>query len=144
MRALLKKFEIDTIEKIDVVDITEELQKEIKKLKISNGIACIYSMHTTSAITVNENEEGLIKDIKRFLEAKAPVKKQYEHDEMEKRDVPVDEPVNGHSHIKAMILGSSVSIPIANSRLYLGKWQKLFFVDCDGPRHRSFCMQIIE
>jgi len=144
MEILTKEICIDSTEKTDFIDVTENIMKFVKNSKIAKGIANIYTTHTTTAIRINENESGLLNDAKLWLDKSAPGFKEYKHDEIENRkDVPIDEPVNAHSHLKSLIMGASETIPIINSQLKLGNWQRIFFVDLDGPRKRRMIIHIV-
>jgi len=130
MQVITKKISVDSSEKTDFINMTTEIQKIVSNAKIDNGTATIYTKHTTTGICINEDEKGFIRDSKRFLEKKAPQNVCYIHDDMSKRPgLPVDEQINGHSHLKALLLGSSETIPIINGGLMLGKWQSVLFVD---------------
>jgi len=144
MECFTKEIRIDSSEKTDFIDVTELIKKHITMSRIENGIANIYTTHTTTAIRINENEERLLHDAKKWLEENAPGFKKYKHDDIEKRkDVPVDEPANAHSHLKSLIMGASETIPIINSKPVLGQWQRVFFVDLDGPRKRKMVIHIM-
>jgi secondary thiamine-phosphate synthase enzyme len=144
MQILTKHIDLETTEKIEFLNITNQIKNIIAKSRIKNGIVNIYSQHTTTAIRINENEPLLIKDIKGFLEKKAPSTLCYNHDNIDNRkDCPDDEPRNAHSHLKSFLLGTSETIPLLNKQLPLGKWQSIFFVELDGPRKRKIIVHII-
>lgn len=138
-----KEFSIPTEKKLQVIDITDSVKELIKEKQINNGLAVISTKHTTTAIRINENEPRLIDDIQRHLEELAPQNKQYLHDDIDRRDCPKDEPLNAHAHLKAMLMGASESLPIISGELNLGQWQKIFFVELDGPRARKYVVTII-
>ena len=106
----------------DIVAILNEINKENK---IDNGIVSIFTKHSTSAIRVNENEKGLLLDFEKVLKDAVKEKDNYKHDFIDN---------NAASHIRAFLLGSSETIPIADGRLDLGTWQSIFFIELDGPR----------
>ena len=134
---------IDTTEKIDFIDVTDDVRNIVSKLNIKEGVVNLFTTHTTTAIRINENEPRLIEDLKFFLEKHCPKYGKYFHDDIEERDVNEEEPKNAHSHLKSFILGTSESIPIINSELRLGQWQSIFFVDLDGPRRRNLSVNIL-
>jgi len=138
-----KIIELKTTEKIDFIDVTKKVKKIVKESGIVNGIVSLFSTHTTCSIRINENESGLMEDLKRFLEKIAPSHLKYFHDDIEKRNCPEDEQINAHSHIKSILLGTSETIPLINSELSLGKWQSIFFIDLDGPRQRKMIVHIV-
>jgi len=133
---------IDSAEKTDIVDITSGIKEVVKNSGVKDGFVLIFTPHTTTAIRMNENEEGLLKDIKKFLEEEAPSSKDYFHDKIEDRKCPPDEPSNAHSHIRSLLLGASETIPVMDSKLILGTWQSIFFIDLDGPRKRKVIVQV--
>lgn len=143
MRQKTKKIEIKTESKIQIMDITEEINKVIRESNIEQGIVCVFTKHTTTALRVNENEKRLLEDMQRKLEEIAPTKTSYLHDDIHLRECPVDEPLNGHAHLKALVLNTSETIPIQEGKLSLGKWQSVLFFDLDGPRKRELSVHIM-
>lgn len=143
MQIFTREIEISSSEKTDLIDVTERVRSIVRESGIERGIVNLYTTHTTTAIRINENERGLLDDIKQFLEQKAPPFRPYKHDDIESREVPEDEPSNAHSHLKSLILGASETIPLLHSELILGRWQSIFLVDLDGPRQRKMIVHII-
>ncbi len=143
MQIFTKEIALDSSNKTDFIDVTEQVISIVKESEIKKGIVNIFTKHTTTAIRINENETGLINDLKVFLEKKAPQFKKYAHDEIEKRPVPSDEPINAHSHLKSCLMGASETIPLINSGIALGKWQRIFFVDFDGTIKRKMIVHIL-
>ncbi len=135
---------IKTEKDFQVIDITEIVEKQVREKNIEKGIVSITTKHTTTAIRVNENECLLMKDIYEFFDKLVTKNKDYFHDDISKRkDCPKDEPKNAHAHLKALLMGASETLPIQDGKLVLGKWQRIFFIELDGPRERSFTMSII-
>jgi len=143
MKIFTKTINLESTDKIDFIDVTKKVIKLVNKSNIENGIVNIYTKHTTASIRINENEPRLMQDLKYFLEQEAPSCNHYLHDDIDKRPVPEDEKINAHSHLKAILLGTSENIPLINKKLQLGKWQSIFFVECDGPQKRKVCINII-
>jgi secondary thiamine-phosphate synthase enzyme len=143
MDTFTKDIELSSSEKTDIIDVTERVKAIVAESRISSGIVTLFTTHTTTAIRINENEKGLLLDIKKFLEQKVPPFRQYEHDNMDARDVPEDEQINAHSHLKSLLMGTSETIPLHNASLALGKWQSVFFIDLDGPRERKMIVHVI-
>ena len=119
---------IRTSKRVELVDITEEVKSEVRKSGIVNGICVVSTSHTTTAIILNENETGLRHDILDFLEKLIPPSAGYQHDRIDN---------NADAHLKAVILGPSETIPVMGGELVLGTWQRIFFVELDGPRQRT-------
>ena len=139
-----KEIEFDVAKKLELLDITEKVKEAVKESGIQHGLVSVYTKHTTSAIRINENEPLLMEDMKHLLESLVPSSHKYHHDNFEKRNCPPNERINGHSHLKALLLGTSETIPIMNSELCLGKWQSVFYVDLDGGnRKRKIIIQIL-
>ena len=133
----MERIEIGTRQSTEFIDITGKL-KEIVKIKsggVDSGICVIFTKHTTSGIIINENEAGLKRDILAFLNELIPKGRGYLHDRIDN---------NAHSHLRSVLLGSSVTIPIEKGELALGTWQSIFFVECDGPRRREIYVKVIE
>src|SRR5438874_4986767 len=100
-------------------------------------------MHTTLGIAVNENEPLLHRDFENLLERLAPTGAGYEHDDFSRRfDVPLGEPVNGHAHCRQLLLTAFATLLVEDGQLVLGRWQSVFAVELDGPRHRELAMQL--
>ncbi len=135
--------EIDTISGVTVNDITPRIEAFVAQQHMDNGLVIVSSRHTTTALAINEYEERLMLDIKKFLERLIPKETKYLHNDIHLRDCPPDEPKNAHSHIAAMLLSSSEVIPVSARHLALGKWQSVLFFELDGPRSRTINVQII-
>ena len=117
---------VKTRSRIEMVDITSLVQKEISKSKASDGLCLVYVPHTTAGITINEGADPAVcKDVMDKLNELVPANAGYRHMEG-----------NADSHIKASLMGSSVSVMVENGHLVLGTWQKIFFCEFDGPRSR--------
>ncbi|WP_049970724.1 secondary thiamine-phosphate synthase enzyme YjbQ [Haladaptatus cibarius] len=118
------EFEISTSERVAVVDITEQVERRV----FSDAETCtVFVPHTTAGVVVNEDESRLLSDLETALSALVPEDDGYRHDEIDD---------NADAHLRSMLLGSSVTIPVSDGGLALGTWQSVLFVDCDGPRTR--------
>ena len=115
---------------------------EMIKPTIENGLMVLFTKHTTCGLAILEDESLLKKDMEACLERLAPKCGVYAHDYIEKRDVPPNERLNGHSHIRALLFSPSLTIPIKEGKLDLGKWQSVFLVELDPSREREItCIQ---
>jgi len=130
----MEKLEINTKSRVELIDITDRIEKIVKKSGIDNGIVLVYTKHTTTALIINENECGLIQDIIDTLNKLVPTNVNYRHN-------VVDD--NADAHIRAVLLGNSLVIPLVNSSLALGTWQRIFLVELDGPRSRTIYVKVI-
>jgi|SRR5579875_1876183 len=129
----------------EFVDITDDLAAVVEDAGVFNGIAVVFSRHTTAAIKINENEPELLKDMARFLSEIAPQERDYYHNNFNVRTVNMqdDEVPNAHSHCQQLMLSTSESIPVVNGRLALGTWQRIFLVELDRPKPRQVTVQIL-
>jgi len=125
---------VKTSRRVEIVDITRDLNELIKSNNFKNGIINIFTRHSTSAIAINENESGLVNDFQNTLESVIPTGDNYKHDQIDN---------NADSHIRAFFIGSSESIPVQNGSMNLGTWQSVFFVELDGPRNRTVIVTLI-
>ncbi len=129
----------------DIIDITDEVISFVDQSKIDNGLINVQTMHTTAMIILNENEPLLLEDIKKSLEEIASSKKEYSHDDFETRTVNMceGECQNGHSHCKAIYLSSNATINLIDSKVQLGQWQRVLFIELDRSRDREIQIQVI-
>lgn len=119
-----------------------DLKKTIARSGIRNGFVTVTSQHTTTAIAINEHEPRLIEDIKAFLTRLIPPRDRYLHNDIALRDCPPDEPENAHSHLAAMLLGSSEVVTLADGEMVLGQYQSVMLYELDGPRMRRVSVQV--
>ncbi|MBN1102355.1 MAG: YjbQ family protein [Deltaproteobacteria bacterium] len=123
---------IKTGSRIDMVDITPMVQKEVSRSGVTEGTCTVYVPHTTAGVTINEGADPAVcQDILAKLNELVPPHAGYRHMEG-----------NADSHIKASLMGSSVSVIVENGRMVLGTWQKIFFCEFDGPRSREVYVHI--
>ena len=124
--------QIKTSSRTDMVDITAMVQKEVSGQGVEDGMCMVYVPHTTAGITINEGADPAVcRDIMAKLDDMVPRDAGYRHMEG-----------NSDSHIKASLMGSSVSIMVERGRLVLGTWQKIYFCDFDGPRTRKVYLKV--
>ena len=142
MKIFSSNIELNTGEGISLHDIMQDIQQAVATSEIINGFVTVTSQHTTTAITVNECEERLLEDVKTFLQRLVPPNGRYLHNDIELRDCPDDEPENAHSHLAAMLLGSSEVITLAEGELVLGQYQSVMLCELDGPRQRSVNIRV--
>ena len=142
MKVPSSSIELETGEGISLHDITPDIEAAVARSGINNGFVTVTSQHTTTAIVINENEARLIEDVKRFLTRLIPPDDRYLHNDIALRDCPEDEPENAHSHLAAMLLGSSEVIALAEGELVLGQYQSVMLYELDGPRRRRVNVQI--
>ncbi len=126
-------FSVDTGTKMEFIDITGRMQKEINRAGIDDGICYLYNPHTTAGLTINEGADPAVQDdIVAVLKKIIPFDHSYKHSEG-----------NSPAHIMTSLIGSSVAVFIENGRLVLGTWQKIFFCEFDGPRSRKVIWKLL-
>lgn len=124
---------VKTNARVDMVDITHRVQQEVEKTGVTDGLCVVYVPHTTSGVTINEGADPAVcSDIIKKLKQLVPPNDGYRHMEG-----------NSDSHIKASLMGSSVTVLVERGRLVLGTWQKIFYCEFDGPRSRKFFVKPI-
>lgn len=134
--------EIETRRRVEIIDITRRVEREVENgirseinsPKDKSGLTVVYTPHTTTAIIINESERGLLDDILDLAAKLVPEKAGYKHNRIDD---------NADAHLKACLLGNSVVIPIENGRLSLGTWQRILFIEFDGPRRRRVFVKIL-
>ena len=142
MKIIPSIIELETGEGIALHDLMPGIKNAVAKSGIKNGFVTVTSQHTTTAIAINENEERLVEDVKAFLNRLVPPGDKYLHNDIALRDCPPDEPENAHSHLAAMLLGSSEVIALAAGELVLGQYQSVMLYELDGPRRRKVSVQV--
>lgn len=127
------------------IDLTDQIEDFVAESGIDYGILNIQSLHTTTAIVLNEHEPLLLSDFTSLLARAAPRAYFYRHDDMDVRTVNVlpGERANGHAHCRALLLGATASLNVAEGRVQRGCWQRIFFVELDGPRDREVSVLLL-
>lgn len=126
-----------TSAKDEVLDITEKVQDLVSKSGIKDGLACVFVIGSTAAVTTVEHEPGLVSDLKEAMDRLYPKGIDYGH---QKRWGDG----NGHSHIRASMVGPSLTVPVVDGRLLLGTWQQIVFMEFDNkPRSREISVQMV-
>lgn len=126
--------EIKTEKPVQAIDITSHVNAAIKESGVLDGICLVYTLHTTTGIVINEGENGLLQDLVRRLSSLAPPGDGYLHDRIDD---------NAHAHLQAVLLGNCQTIPIEDGNLVMGTWQRVLFIELDGPRRRNVCVKVV-
>jgi len=130
----MEKIKIKTNKRVELIDITGQVQAAATKLKIDSGVCFVFCPHTTAGLTVNENADPAVKsDIINALNKIIPADAGYAHSEG-----------NSDSHLKSSLFGPDLSILVENGALSLGAWQAVYFCESDGPRPREVWIKVIE
>ena len=131
----MEKITVSTEKPQQIVDITGDVKKIVKKSKVNEGFCYVYTPHATCAVMINENwDKNIMLDILDSLSSMIPEGK-WRHDKADN---------NGASHIKSSIIGPSEIVPVKNNELMLGRWQDIMLADFDGPRQREVFIDVIE
>jgi secondary thiamine-phosphate synthase enzyme len=146
---LFENHDLVTEHAMQFVDVTDDVRSAVERARVSNGMALVYSPHTTCAVVINESESGFVEDFADLLDALAPSEgRYYRHDDLEIRTEGIEDDTaefpNGHSHLRAGLLASSSqTIPIVDGSLMLGVWQRVFFCELDRSRPRKVFIQVV-
>lgn len=137
MTVITKTIKVQSKGENDIIDLTDKISTKIKKSQISSGVVTIFVTGSTGALTTIEYEPGLLKDFPDMLSRIAPDKLNYAHEEMWHDG-------NGRSHVKASLIGPSLTIPFNDDKLLLGTWQQIVFIELDTRgRERNIVLQMI-
>ncbi|MBM3145763.1 MAG: YjbQ family protein [Chloroflexi bacterium] len=137
MAVVTHTIQLETRGEADIQDITEAVASAVRKSDLSDGVATIFCPSSTSALTTIEYESGCLSDLRRLFDEVIDPKRHYAHNARWHDG-------NGHSHVRAALLGASFSVPFVQKRLTLGTWQQIIHVDFDNrPRRRELIVQII-
>jgi secondary thiamine-phosphate synthase enzyme len=129
--------EVRTQGNAHILDITQSVADEVQESGISSGIVTIFCPGATGAVTTIEFEEGAVRDFRRLFDEIAAPDRAYSHNALAGDR-------NGHSHVRAALLGPSLTVPFVEGQLILGTWQEIIFVDFDNrPHQRSIVLQIM-
>jgi secondary thiamine-phosphate synthase enzyme len=128
-----------TSDRMQLVNITDRVNEIVHKSGIKNGIVHLQSLHTTTAVFLNEWQEALLDDVKRFFDETVQRERYYRHNDPEHSDC---ERGNADSHLRGMIMGQTLSLQVRNAKVLLGTWQSIIFAEFDGPRSRSLAVQV--
>ncbi|MFA5952982.1 MAG: secondary thiamine-phosphate synthase enzyme YjbQ [Candidatus Pacearchaeota archaeon] len=130
-----KKIVVNTKNKIDFVNITNEVKRAVQESGIQDGIVLVNSMHITSSVFINDNEAGLLRDFKNWLEELAPQERSYFHNQTGEH--------NGFAHLWRTIMGRETVIAISDWELDLGPYEEVFYGEFDGQRDKKILFKVI-
>lgn len=119
----------------EYINITDEVEKIVKKSGVSEGMALVSAMHITAGVYVNDAEQGLIQDIDEWLEQLAPFKENYRHHRTGE--------TNGDSHLKSLLIHHEVIVPITDGKLDFGPWQQIYYAEFDGQRRKRVVVKVM-
>ena len=139
MRFYVKNVPVRTGKKLEILDVTNDVEKIAEESGVKDGLVNLWVPHTTAALAVNEHDTDLWEDILSTMERLVPVKGDYRHNAKygwSSREQ------NAHAHILNCMIKPDVTIPVQGGRLRLGTWQSILFIELDGPRSRSIRVQV--
>ncbi|MEM0365993.1 MAG: secondary thiamine-phosphate synthase enzyme YjbQ [Acidilobaceae archaeon] len=128
MRILRSSLNISTRSRFEVIDITSMIENWLRESNVGNGLLLVYTPHTTAALAINEYESGLRQDILEMLKSLTKPDAHWRHNLIDN---------NAHAHLANVIVGGDKIVPVENGKLTLGTWQRLLFIELDGPRRRE-------
>lgn len=132
-----ERIQLNTEGHTDIIDITDQVKEKLNQSGLSDGIVCVFNPGSTGSLTTIEYEPGCINDLAELFEDIAPVDGDYHHEAN-------IEDSNAHSHMRASLLGPSVSLPFEDGELIHGRWQQIIFVDFDNKkRDRNLVVQMV-
>ncbi len=144
VRAVSELVTVETRRQLQLVDVTSVVAERVHASGVGHGLVCAQTLHTTTGLVVNENEPLLVSDLERSLERLVPRQQFFAHDDLARREaVPAGERANGHAHCKALLLAPSVTLTVVDGEVVLGRWQRLFLAELDGPRRRTLSVLVL-
>jgi secondary thiamine-phosphate synthase enzyme len=126
---------VNTKKQREFINITQELEKALAKAQIKEGLILASAMHITAGVYVNDAEDGLIADIEEWAEKVAPFRRDYRHHHTGE--------TNGDAHLKSLLIGHEVIVPVTNGKLDLGPWQQVYYAEFDGQRRKRVIIKVI-
>ena len=119
----------------DYINITDEVQEAVDESGIKEGMVLVSAMHITAGVYVNDAENGLISDIDKWLEELAACKSDYKHH--------MTGETNGDSHLKSLLIGHEIIVPVTNGQLDFGTWQQIYYAEFDGQRRKRVIIKVM-
>jgi len=132
-------FLVQTRERVEIIDLTGRVTEFVRKYRIHEGLVSLWPMHTTCTLFINEYQTALVSDIKRFLDELVRRDGAWLHNDPEHSDC---DRMNADSHLRALLLGHSLTLQVSGAEVVLGQWQRVLMAELDGPRERSLRVQI--
>jgi secondary thiamine-phosphate synthase enzyme len=133
-------FTIQTEQRIELHDLTERVMTMVRQIGVKEGTVNLFSMHTTCTVFINEFQTALLSDIKKFLEHVVARDEEWLHNDPNFSDC---DRFNADSHLRAMLLGHSLTLQVSGGEVVLGQWQRILMAELDGPRARTLRLQVM-
>jgi secondary thiamine-phosphate synthase enzyme len=135
MKSYTEYLWFNTKKQREFINITEEVEKALEKSQIKEGLILVSAMHITAGVYVNDAESGLIADIEEWLEKLAPFRRDYRHHRTGE--------INGDAHLKNLLIGHEVIVPVTDGKLDFGPWQQVYYAEFDGQRRKRVLIKVI-
>ena len=140
LRIHAETFSIETRDRIEISDVTDRVMGIVRAAGIREGMASIWSMHTTLSLLVNESQPALFADMTRYLATLVDETEEWQHNDPRHSDC---DRANADSHLRSLLLGHSVALQISGGEIALGQWQRILAAELDGPRTRTIRVQVM-
>lgn len=139
VKVFAKTIEVKTSDRTELINLTDEIRAFVEATGVADGHIQISCLHTTAAIFINEWQDALLTDIKNMIEGVVPRQTYYKHNDPEYSDC---DRYNADSHLRNVVLGHSLTVPISEGKTVLGRWQSVIFGEFDGPNQRKVFLQV--
>jgi len=136
----VRRIEVQTSKRMEIHDLTTTVQEMVRATGVSAGIVTVSTMHTTTAVFVNEPQSALLEDVQQMLERLVPRDEEWKHNDPRYSDCDRS---NADAHLRAIMLGHSVTLQVAEGALTMGQWQRVLMAELDGPRKRGLVLQVL-
>jgi secondary thiamine-phosphate synthase enzyme len=131
---------VETDTRIHLVDLTDQVMALVRRIGIAEGVLNLFSLHTTCSVLVNESQSALLVDMKQFLEHVVARDAEWLHNDPDHSDC---DRFNADAHLRALLLGPSVTLQVSGGEVVLGQWQRILVAELDGPRARSVRVMVM-
>jgi secondary thiamine-phosphate synthase enzyme len=139
VKVFSQTIEVKTNERTDLINLTDEICSFVEATKVADGHIQVSVLHTTAGIFINEWQDALLTDMKSIIEKVVPQDVYYKHNDLEYSDCDKS---NAHSHLRNIVVGHCLTIPISEGKVVLGRWQTIIFSEFDGPNQRKIFLQV--
>ena len=136
----VRRIEVQTSKRMEIHDLTEIVREMVRTTGVISGLVTVSTMHTTTAVFVNEPQSALLEDVQQMLERLVPRGDDWKHNDPRYSDCDRH---NADAHLRAIMLGSSVTLQVADGALTMGQWQRVLMAELDGPRKRGLVLQVL-
>ena len=133
-------FTVATEERLQFMDLTKRMRDILQRHEVKQGLLIINSLHTTTALFINEWQEALLHDIQLLMDRLIKEQEGYRHNDPQYSDCDRS---NADSHLRSLLLGRQLSIPVVNGEMSLGTFESIIFAELDGPRERQIQLQVL-